>query len=525
MDRIVKKSSGSVLLMTAGFGIFLLGITALVTDVGYLYYNQARLQTVVNAGWKAGYDKMIQIKGTGTPVLSESDKNIIRNHILEVIKSNGYSDDEMASLEVVFENNNHITVKSQQQIGLFFARVLDIDSAGIAAGRANQPGDSGNIVPIGMPHGPTKDVSPTKYRCDLFQPGEKFAPGQEYILKLGENPLTSSGDIAPWGVIPFSTGDENFGYVIGQEYIIKQSPYTDPLSPGNFGCLDLDGNHGGGANDYEDWIKYGFPGTLDIGNLVFPETGNMAEPTIRGVQYRLDNGLVNMRIPVVTGFGNGQSTPVEIIGFLNFRLTGHGLIPGKNKNSDKATVRAIYTGLIDPVEGKPKKSFGRVDPDNVATNTSQYLENFEYGFSGPVDFGQMLLPENGNAATQTSEAVSYRLDPNNPTGATRTVIIPITYVPPEIGVNNPANASATTIYDLYTNDNPGGAYSLGSYAFGSSVKITGFAEFEILPEDQYSRVGTNYDTGDSGDLGPVFPGQVRGRFLRYIIEPGTIPLN
>jgi len=44
------KRSGSVMFMTAAFGVVLLAVTALVTDVGYLYLEQSRLQTAVNAG-------------------------------------------------------------------------------------------------------------------------------------------------------------------------------------------------------------------------------------------------------------------------------------------------------------------------------------------------------------------------------------------------------------------------------------------------------------------------------------------
>lgn len=511
--------------ITALSGIFFLGVIATVTDVGYIYYNQSKLQTAVNAAWKAGFDKMIQIKSSGTPVLTSGDRDVIKQHIIEVIKANGYSDEDAASMEIIFEPNNHLTLRSKKRVGLFFARALDINSAEVSAGRANMPGDSGSgIVPLAIPHGVAKDVSPTKYRYDAFEGEEKFAANNEYLLKLGEDDLQSSGDVAPWGIVAINNG-ENFGYTVGTEYILKQSPATDPLSPGNFGCLDLDGSQGGGANDYYDWIINGYNGTLSIGNLVYPQTGNIAGKTVDGVQYRLDNGMINIRIPVVSGFGNGSSSQVEIIGFLNFRLTGHGLEEGKKGGSDKATVRAIFTGLVDNETGKPKKSFGRTDPDNIATNTSQYVDNLKYGFNAPIDFGNMILPENGNASQATTEAVNFRLDPANAQYASRTVIVPITEVPSEIGVNNPANLNAETIYDLDANDSPGGIYNIGDYAFGSSVRIIGFAEFEILPENEYSRVGKNYDSGDSGDLGPVQPGQVRGRFLRYIIEPGTVPLN
>jgi uncharacterized membrane protein len=69
-----KKRSGSVLVMTALAGVFLLAVTALVTDVGFLYLQQSRLQTAVNAAWKAGFDRMMKVKGSGVPVLSDSDK-------------------------------------------------------------------------------------------------------------------------------------------------------------------------------------------------------------------------------------------------------------------------------------------------------------------------------------------------------------------------------------------------------------------------------------------------------------------
>ncbi|MDN5278723.1 MAG: hypothetical protein PWR01_2688, partial [Clostridiales bacterium] len=59
-DRCCTGKRGGVLAMTVFAAVFLVGITALVTDVGLLYYNQARLQTAVNAGWKAGFDRMMQ---------------------------------------------------------------------------------------------------------------------------------------------------------------------------------------------------------------------------------------------------------------------------------------------------------------------------------------------------------------------------------------------------------------------------------------------------------------------------------
>ena len=541
-----KKRSGSVLVMTALAGVFLLAVTALVTDVGFLYLQQSRLQTAVNAAWKAGFDRMMKVKGSGVPVLSDSDKAAITKHVIDVIESNGYSKQEIASasLQVIFGNNNQLTVTAKQSVGLFFVKVLNIDSSDVSADRGG--GELAAIIPLGIPHGATKDVSPTKYRCKLFGSNEEFTVGREYIIKLGDDKIPRPGD-APWGILPKDTGDQvDFGYATGSDYTIKYGAGGEEGAyVGNFGALDLDsafdGSHGGGASgneyiepnngktyadNYEGWIKYGlnpfrYPGGLTIGSVLWTETGNMAGPTRRGVEYRIANNLLDIRIPVLPSFPKGQSNMVEIIGFLNFRLI---LVEGSGNG---ATVKATYMGAdygVDRASGTLKISYGRIDPNNIETDASQYLDNFKYGYSAPVELGQMILPENGNATESTAAAVAYRLSAN-PTESPKTVIVPITEIPPEIGKHNPKNATATTIYDLYAEDSPDGAVASSAYTFGSSVRITGFAEFDLLSVPDYTRVGENFidgGNGDAGDLGLVRPGQVRGIFKRYIIKPGTI---
>ena len=517
--------------MTAAFGVVLLAVTALVTDVGYLYLEQSRLQTAVNAGWKAGFDRMIQLKSAGTPILEEEHKQQIRQHVRDVMMSNGYTDEELNDIEIDFPNNNQLLVRHKKDVGLFFAQVMDIRSSEVGADRENLA-DLGTIIPLGIPHGITRDVSPTKYRFEPFAPNEKFTVGKEYIIKLGEKELDPfGGGLAPWGVVPIVATDlKEFGFVPNTVYILKQSDGKETITPGNFGCIDIDGNHGGGANDYLYRIMYGnkdpnatYEEPLKIGDWIYAETGNMVGATVTGVQYRFDNNLLDMRIPVVANFVNGQSSKIEIIGFLNFRLTA---APAEDKKNKTATVYGMYMGAdyaVDNASGSLKVSFGRIDPDNIATNTSQYLEFFKYGYSAPVEHGQMILPENGNATEPTAAAVAYRLE-NKPESPEK-VIVPITDIPLPVKTNNPAIATATTIYDLKAIDSPGGVIGPASYTYKSSVRVTGFAEFKLIDEDNYDRVGENYEDGDNGDLGPVMPGQVRGTFERYIVEPGKYPLE
>jgi len=180
-----KSRSGSIIVLTVFAAIFMLGMTALVTDVGYLYYNKARLQTAVNAGWKAGYDKMIQLKGSN-PTLTISQQAIVRNHVAEVIQANGYSPSDLKDIQITFGTGNNLEVRSTADVGLFFARAMDFNSAEVGAGRQNHPRDSGQgIVPLAIPHGVTKDLSRSFYNVHMFGENEGFKEGEEYILKLG----------------------------------------------------------------------------------------------------------------------------------------------------------------------------------------------------------------------------------------------------------------------------------------------------------------------------------------------------
>lgn len=188
-----KSRSGSILVMTAALAVVIIGITALVTDVGYLYYNHSRLQTAVNAGWKAGFDRMSSIKSRKFN-LNPTDQAEIRAHVLEVMKANGYTDAELANVEVSFGTNSGLFVNARQTIGLFFAKVLDLDSANVAASRGNMESGAG-IIPLAIPHGVTKDFSKNMYSCSMFTGEEGFTIDKEYVLKLGSG--GGNGDVPP----------------------------------------------------------------------------------------------------------------------------------------------------------------------------------------------------------------------------------------------------------------------------------------------------------------------------------------
>lgn len=185
------------------------------------------------------------------------------------------------------------------------------------------------------------------------------------------------------------------------------------------------------------------------------------------------------------------------------------------------STKVVSGGGDDPTTGKQKNNYGCVDPDNVtAGGANDYRDRFMYGFSGPLDLSDRITPEAGNMADPTNQAVAYHVDPTTLAG--RRVIVPITDVPPETGTNNPLNVDAQAIYDLQGQDHPNGVYTPDQYNFGSSVRIIGFAEFEILDPSEYTRTGSAISDGDAGSIGNYQGGQVRGRFIKYIVKPGDI---
>ncbi|HNV70243.1 MAG TPA: hypothetical protein PKO06_11140, partial [Candidatus Ozemobacteraceae bacterium] len=179
--------------------------------------------------------------------------------------------------------------------------------------------------------------------------------------------------------------------------------------------------------------------------------------------------------------------------------------------------------------GKQKNNYGVVDPDNVnAGGANDYRDRFMNGFSQPLTIGDRLMNESGNMSGPTDEAVDFRTEFDaTATQTRRFVIVPIHDIPPEVGVNNTKNATASAIYDLQGTDHPNGEYkpaSAGGYDFGASIRIIGFAKFEIIPPEEYARDGGTIVAGDQGDLGFYQSGQVRGKFVEWVIKPGEVPV-
>lgn len=150
------------------------------------------------------------------------------------------------------------------------------------------------------------------------------------------------------GIRPFVVEDAPFVY--GQQIVLKEGAGSGYC--GNYGALALGGT---GAKVFGDNIKYGYNGELSVGQMISTETGNIAGPTLEGVEYVINgvkdviegdystfnNYTPNSRriwtIPIVDSLEvQGNSQDVKIIGFATF------FVEGASKENNKAEVTGRF---------------------------------------------------------------------------------------------------------------------------------------------------------------------------------------
>lgn len=171
-------------------------------------------------------------------------------------------------------------------------------------------------------------------------------------------------DLMPWGILSQDGSTSYpFGYKIGDKYILKYGTGGISGNPsyqykwhGNWGALAMGGN---GANVYRNNIKYGVnvsPGrTYYTGKYVYTQPGNMVGPTFQGLRYRLDNGKIYVKVPVVNNLDVNGRKRVKIIGFLNFKLTE---LEGENSHG------WVYGEFVD-----------KVPPEYLSYSVNENLDN------------------------------------------------------------------------------------------------------------------------------------------------------
>ncbi|MTI68392.1 MAG: hypothetical protein FH753_17560 [Firmicutes bacterium] len=124
------------------------------------------------------------------------------------------------------------------------------------------------------------------------------------------------------GIRPLVVEDQTFEY--GERFILKEDG-GDGYN-GNYGAVALGGT---GASNFRYNIKFGYKGKLEVGDIIDTETGNMAGPTRKGINYITDSDYSTFEnftkdslrlwtIPIVDSLAVDGREEVKIVGFALF---------------------------------------------------------------------------------------------------------------------------------------------------------------------------------------------------------------
>jgi hypothetical protein len=297
-----KSESGQAFVLMALSLVVIMGMAALVVDVGNWYHTKRRLQATADAAALAGA-QLLPKDSAGAQAMALSYAN----------KNGG----DVAGADIAVTStavaDDTIGVRARKTDAGIFGSVLGIASADISA-RAK--------ARVGPPL-KARYVAPMVVFCD--------------------HPLihNCNGDSTP-----------DFGSDTTMDY--------DPMgAPGAFGMLNLDGGNGTpGSSDEADWILHGFNKYLGLGDYRSDPGAKFSSSNIQdALEARKGSVLL---FPVYRQLdGQGQNAAYEIIGWIGFHLTSYE-VHGNNSTLHGYFTEFIAQGILSEGggDGGPSSSFG-----------------------------------------------------------------------------------------------------------------------------------------------------------------------
>jgi Putative Flp pilus-assembly TadE/G-like len=263
MNGLRKSESGqAIVLMTLSL-VVILGMAALVLDVGNWFHTKRRLQGTADAAALAGAQEL------------PDDPSAAQTMAMSYANQNG---GDVAGANIVVSStvlpNDTISVRARKTDPGFFSNIFGIASADIDARAKARVG----------PPAQAKYVAPMVVYCghDLIQ--------------------NCDGNHVPTFNVQTTMDFDKMG------------------APGAFGMLNLDGGNGAvGAKEEADWILKGFDKYLGLG-LYRSDPGAKFESSNVGDALDARIGTVLLFPVFKTLTGTGQNAEYDIIGWIGFHL-------------------------------------------------------------------------------------------------------------------------------------------------------------------------------------------------------------
>lgn len=291
MTRLANER-GQAMVMSVAFLTVLLGMSAIVLDVGSWYRADRHAQITADAAALAGAQALPDSYGTARSLaLDYANKN----------------EGGLAESAVQFPDSSTIRVTVQRPAPGFFSKLFGIDSVqvrAVASARVGPPSSALYVAPIVV---------------NIDHPMLKCAPGcfgtetelEYYHLKTGGG---------------------------GK---------TEPDGAGSFGFINLDGSDTNpGTSTLGDWIRYGFDKYMPANSNYPARTGNPFSSSNVGdvLQAKMNEGD-ELLFPIYDKLtGSGSGAKYHIVGWVAFHLTGMDL-SGTNEKLFGYFTHTIWQGV------------------------------------------------------------------------------------------------------------------------------------------------------------------------------------
>ncbi|MGB2875331.1 MAG: pilus assembly protein TadG-related protein [Gaiellaceae bacterium] len=259
-----RSDTGQATVLTVVFLVVLLGMAALVLDIGSWYRADRATQSTADAAALAGAQALPYNTGNATTLaLQYADKNGSGLSASDIAISNGVGPDDT------------IQVYVHRPASGVFTKLFGVNSVTVgsrATARASLMQQAQFVAPIGV------NVNHPKLKGTSTCPC--FGTGNLTTLPLGK------------------TG-----------------------APGAFDVFNLDGSRGGtGPPILADWILHGFSGYLPIGNYYSDPGAKWNSSQVQSaLTQRLDTTLLFPVYDTLTG--NGANAQYHVVGWVGFHMT------------------------------------------------------------------------------------------------------------------------------------------------------------------------------------------------------------
>ena len=263
----IRNDRGQATVITVVFLVVLLGMAALVLDIGSWYRADRATQSTADAAALAGA-QALPYDTTNARALAQqySNKN-----------GGGVTGGDVTITSSPYSANDTIKVQVHRTASGVFTKLFGVNQVGVgskATARASLMQSAQYVAPIGvnLKHPDLKGT--TACPC--------FGPGNVTTLPLGKNG-----------------------------------------APGSFDLINIDGSKGGtGGQILADWILHGYSGYLPIGSYL-SDTGAKWNDSL--VQNALEQRMhTTLLFPVYdTLSGSGANAVYHVVGWVGFYLMGH----------------------------------------------------------------------------------------------------------------------------------------------------------------------------------------------------------